>query len=726
MKQMNSEFCNYMLLILFALYLMTGCSSAANEIVISVHENSPQLDFALDELKSVLLEKGKDMKLSNHGDPGIEFLIQADNKKLNSEGFSLQKSREGITVIAKDHAGAMYGGLELAEQISLYGLDGIKDIERAPYMKMRGIKFNIPLDVRTPSYTDPCDAAQNNIAEMWSFEFWKDCIDNLAKNRYNYISLWSLHPFPSMVKVPEYPDVALADVQRSTVEWKEYYSGLGLGFDAPEIINNVEVLMEMTIEEKIEFWRKVMAYGKSRNVDFYVVTWNIFVNGTKGQYGITDNIDNPVTRDYFRKSVSQMFQTYNDLAGMGLTTGENMPGASQEEKENWAFDTYAEGMMDVARLQPDRKFKFLHRQHMTGAKAIADRFAQLGEMENIEFLFSFKYAKAHVFSSINQPYCNDFVKDIEGMKTIWTLRNDDNYHYRWGAPDFVRDFIKNIPYEVSEGFYYGSDQWIWGREFLSLDPETPRQVEVAKHWYHWMIWGRLGYDPELPNERFISILDTYFPEVNGEMLFNAWQEASMIYPVTTGFHWGSLDFQWYIEGCKSRPGPAQTVSGFHDVNRFISLPPHPGVDYQSIPDYVLMIKSKGETKLVSPLEISQRLHDHSDKALHILTQLNSGNNKELGKTLGDIRTMAYLGKYYAHKIAGATHLELARNISSGSDEARELSVDELTQAAGFWKLYMENAGKAYKNPLWTNRVGYVDWKQIYDWVMEDIEIARNL
>ncbi|MFC2116804.1 carbohydrate-binding family 6 protein, partial [Bacteroidota bacterium] len=330
-----------------------------------------------------------------------------------------------------------------------------------------------------------------------------------------------------------------------------------------------------------------------------------------------------------------------------------------------------------------------------------------------------------VFSSINQPYCNDFVMDIEGMKTIWTLRNDDNYYFRWGSPGFVRSFIKNIPYEVSEGFYYGSDQWIWGREFLSIDPETPRQVEIAKHWYHWMIWGRLGYDPDIPDERFIAILDAHFPEVRGDHLFNAWHEASMIYPVTTGFHWGSLDFQWYIEGCKSRPGPAKTETGFHDVNRFITLPPHPGTDYQSIPDYVHMIKSGEQTILVTPIDISQRLHDHADKALEILQQFPSVDNKELEKTLCDIRAMAYLGKYYAHKVRGATELELSRKMDTGNEEYQQNSVKELTQAGNYWKLYTETAQKSYKNPLWTNRVGYVDWDEIYGWVLDDISIAKG-
>ena len=38
----------------------------------------------------------------------------------------------------------------------------------------------------------------------------------------------------------------------------------------------------MTMDEKIAFWRKVMRYAKERNVDVYVVTWNIFVSGEDG------------------------------------------------------------------------------------------------------------------------------------------------------------------------------------------------------------------------------------------------------------------------------------------------------------------------------------------------------------------------------------------------------------------------------------------------------------
>jgi len=721
----------------------------AASINLFLDDNMPQAAFAIKDIQAALKTRGHNVRqlrltqlsqvadgvrivLSLTSNEDIVRALKSEGAKLpgilKSEGYGIRTSskaeRSTYWVVGADAGGVMYGGLELAEVIRVYGLEGIKDIDQNPYMVMRGTKFNIPLDVRTPSYTDVCDAAQNNIPEMWSFDFWKEYIDNLARYRYNFISLWSLHPFPSLVKVPDYPDVSLDDVKRSTVKWKENYDLSGRGFDSPEIVNNVEILKKITIEEKIEFWRKVMRYAKERNIDFYVVTWNIFVNGTEGKYGITDDINNETTIDYFRKSVKQMFLTYPDLKGIGLTTGENMPKATFQQKEDWAFKTYAQGLLDAAEAQPGRRFTFIHRQHQTGAKDISRKFKPLIDHKDIEFIFSFKYAKAHVYCSTKQPYHPGFVKDIQdegNLKTIWTLRNDDVYHFRWGAPDFVREFIKNIPYDVSRGYYFGSDQYIWGREFMSTEPETPRQIEIVKHWYHWMIWGRLGYNPVLSNERFIDIIQQRYPDISGRDLFTAWQHASMAYPLTTGFHWGALDFQWYIEACKSRPGPAQTKTGFHDVNRFITLPPHGGTGNISIPDYVKAVKKAKPLSGTTPIEVSDRIHSHTDEASAILSQLSHGGDKELRLTLGDIRAMAYMGKYYAHKIRGATELALFRETQN--KEHQDAAIKELTSAAKFWQLYTSTAVSQYKNPLWMNRVGYCDWQALSNEVLNDIKIA---
>ena len=264
-------------------FVCMGCSTQKIEIGIHADLDIPQIAFAVEELEAAFQEIGKETRRVTGPEANVVISIGAEDGNLKTEGFSIEQAEGKIRVTGADAAGAMYGGLELAEQVRLYGPDQVKETLQNPYMERRGTKFNIPLDARTPSYTDVCDAAQKNIPEMWSMDFWTEYIDNLARYRFNYISLWSLHPFPSMVRVPGYEEVALADVHRSTTEWKEYYLRSGLDFVSPEILANPEIVKVISIEEKMEFWKQVMRYAKERNIDFYVVTWNIFVHGTDGK-----------------------------------------------------------------------------------------------------------------------------------------------------------------------------------------------------------------------------------------------------------------------------------------------------------------------------------------------------------------------------------------------------------------------------------------------------------
>jgi hypothetical protein len=209
--------------------------------------------------------------------------------------------------------------LDIAEAIRLGTLGQLKSGEHAPYViERRGIKFNIPLDARTPSYSDAGDAAQQNIPEMWSMDFWHEFLDEMARDRYDVLSLWNLHPFPSLVKVPEYPDVALDDVMRTTEKFDTSFSLMGKDMVRPSMLAHLETVKKMSIDEKIKFWRDVMQYAHDRGIDVYLFTWNIFVFGTDGKYGITSAQDNTNTIDYFRKSVAQTL-TYPLLKGIGIT-----------------------------------------------------------------------------------------------------------------------------------------------------------------------------------------------------------------------------------------------------------------------------------------------------------------------------------------------------------------------------------------------------------------------
>ncbi len=708
--------------IICLLIILNGYISFAQQVNLYTDLKDAKVLFAIDEIKASCAQKGIQFAIKNKKDANFIFYVEA-NSALKREGFSIKKNGKKIVVQGADNAGVMYGGLELAEQIKLYGLDGIKETTVNPYMKMRGMKFNLPIDVRTPSYSDICDATQNNMLEMWSMDFWKEYIDNLARYRYNFVSLWNLHPFPSMVKVPGYEDIALDNVERAVGDTKDLYEKFEKNSSNPELLGKTEIIKKITIEEKMKFWKEVMAYGKSRNVDFHIMTWNIFVNGTNGKHGLSEDIKNKKNLDYFTQTIKAMYRAYPDLAGIGLTAGENMKGANEDEKETWAYETYAKGLLEIAKEMPDRKFTFIHRQHMTGAKEIAKKFKEVIDNKQIDFQFSYKYAKAHVYSATKQPFHTGFVKEIKGMETLWELRNDDIYYFRWGAPDFVREFMLNIPKEVSGGYHYGSDQWIWGRDFTSKNADKTAQIEIVKHWYHFMLWGRLGYDPNIGDDRFVALLQNKFPSVDGAKLFTAWQEASLIYPTTTGFHWGDLDFKWYIEACKSRPKNSITKSGFHGVDDFIKIPVHPLSGFQSIPDFVKMVTTNTKTDKKTPIQVSEILNTHADKALNLLKGLHVGKDRELTKTLHDINTIANLGKYYAHKISGSAHVALCRETQDA--KVKEKAIQELTIALDYWEKYVSLAMEQNVNPLWMNRVQDVDWVKLTDDVKADIEIARN-
>ena len=104
-----------------------------------------------------------------------------------------------------------------------------------------------------------------------------------------------------------------------------------------------------------------------------------------------------------------------------------------------------------------------------------------------------EYAQAHVLSSTTQTFHHGFLESLGNLKTLWTLRNDDALLLRWAAPDFVREFVRNIPLEKSQGYYFGSDMWVWGREFLSQLPGTQRQLGA-------LIRGWIDTGAECPGE----------------------------------------------------------------------------------------------------------------------------------------------------------------------------------------------------------------------------------
>ncbi len=130
-----------------------------------------------------------------------------------------------------------------------------------------------------------------------------------------------------------------------------------------------------------------------------------------------------------------------------------------------------------------------------------------------------------------------------------------------------------------------------------------------------------------------------FRAVDGAKVLAAWQNASMIYPLVTGFHWADFDFQWYIEACRSRPGPARTASGFHSVETFITQKVHPGTTNLTIPQYVAGIVNGTKVAGVTPLQVADLIDARADAALAALPafqRIPRANQAEFVATFNDV------------------------------------------------------------------------------------------
>ena len=712
-------FRTFMVLMIIVLSAANLCI-AGQKVAITGIDDDPRIAFAIGDIKQALQEN--DYTIVKTGQD-VHIVFTIFEAGMGPQSFRIQKEGDrSIRIVCGDSLGAMYGGQELAEMITLGGgLHAVQEKARKPYVLRRGLKFNIPFDGRTPSYDDTGTAAQENIAVMWDFEFWRNFIDTMARNRYNVLSLWTTHPYPGIVRLPKYPGVNFDNVGRVTRPVTPKTGNHWQHFDVMDPANH-KIIKEISLDEKIKYWIRVFDYAKSRGLEIYMFHWNIFLWNAVGKYGITYDQDNLKTIEYMRYAISEFLKTYPQIDGIGVSAGEHV---NRKKKwkigiEDWLYRTYGLGVLDTLKEDPDRKLRFIFRHLWSDLTKSAAAF----EGYDVPFNTSHKYARARIYSTTTSPYLDFEYRDLlekTGVPCWLNLRNDDVYVHRWGDADHVREFLQNIPRDVMKweaGFYMGPDSYVWGKEFIAKDPALAGQWEIDKHWYRFMLWGRLGYDLTLARDYFEKRLKHRFPEVNAASLYDVWAAASRIIPQVNLFFFRVNDLQFAPEACVSN-------SGFLNVNEsFFRHPPLEGSSILSVQEYAEAVVKNQDFDGITPMEVADNLDRLSQQSLAGVTKLryDSRPGKELAATLTDMESMAYLGQYYADKIRGAADLAVFR-ADTNRKENRQNAVRHFSNAVEEWESYARIATSQYK-PQLLSRSHYMDWWQILEEVKKEVELAK--
>ena len=615
--------------------------------------------------------------------PCPAFTLHQD-PALPARAYRAHREGQAFMIAASDEEGAMNAVLDLKDSIEAYGTPQLKEGTVSPCIGCRGIKLNVPLDVRSPSYTDCGDSAQYNIAAMWDEGFWRGLTDRLALMRYNTLTLWNLCPFPSMVRIPEYPDAALEDVAVSSAMTGG--TSRALGFYTPAMKEDLVTIRRMTIEQKIAFWHRVFGYARDRCIRIYIFTWNLYLYGLEDSgYDLKQDADDPGTARYIRCGTAALLREYPELAGIGVTAGENLCAEWTETQDmQWIRDTYGRGVEDVLAEDPGRPITLICRTHQTTLPLLEKAFADYsGKMD-----LSVKYAMAHITAAERPHFCDALLAVKRPGRGIWmTLRQDDFYLFPWADDEMLESLIQQMPKEDLQGFYYGADGMIWGTENQSRCPQLHDRYWIDKHFYATALLGFLGYRGHLEDSEKLAILRAAVPGLAGPELMNKYRHASRAVRLTSLVHWRNYDFQWYPEACCYLNEPDHTVV-FDDLNSFLRTGACPGQNVLSAAESASQTHPEGR----NALDIAEEMLHEADLADGI--SLPEGTDPAERELKADLERITLLARYYAFKLRAAVYLQRSRE--NHKDDDRDQAITDIRTAAEYWHRYAEETARWYR------------------------------
>jgi len=415
--------------------------------------------------------QGKNILIGLLTDPSIKKAFAAGHihltKTPGKEGFSINSSGNNIVISGADNSGALYGCLELADEISSGGsLPGKVHLTDQPEMVLRGTCIGVQKPELLPgrgTYEYPY--TPENFPWFYDKALWLRYLDSLAENRYNTLYLWSGHPFASLVKVKDYP-----------------YA--------------LEV-SEATYEKNVEMYNFLTREANKRGIWIIQGFYNIIVSKPFADYNHMKTQDRnrhiiPIIADYTRKSIAAFVEKYPNV-GLMLTLGEAMEGVGQDDID-WFTKTIIPGVKDgLKALGRTDEPPIILRSHDTDAPS--DMKYALPLYKNLYTMTKYNgealttYTPHGPWAELHRTLSRIGTVEIENVHILANLEP-----FRYGADDFIQKCVQAMhTADESNGLhlYPQASYWDWP---YSADKTSPRELEMDRDWIWYKEWARYAWN----------------------------------------------------------------------------------------------------------------------------------------------------------------------------------------------------------------------------------------
>lgn len=549
--------------------------------------------------------------------------------KPGKEGFTISTAQHHTLIGGADASGALYGCLEMAEQVRKTGaLPASLQLSDQPEMVLRGACVGIQKTTYLPGRT-VYEYPYTPEEFPWFYDkaLWIQYLDMLAANRMNSLYLWNGHPFASLVRLKDYP--------------------YAVEVDSATFLRNEEMYRFLTTEaDRRGIWVIQMFYNIILSKPF-AEKHGLATQDRKR--GIT-----PLIADYTRKSIAAFVAKYPNV-GLLVTLGEAMEG--DEIDVQWFTQTIIPGVKDgLQQLGQTKLPPIVLRGHdsnpqlvMQAARPLYPNLYTMGKY-NGEALTT--YTPRGPWAAMHQDMSRLAAAHIDNVHILANLEP-----FRYGATSFIQKSVQamhNIHGANGLHLYPESSYWDWP---YTADKASPRLLQTARDWLWYEAWARYAWNchrqRDNEDQYWSAKLDSAFGTAGaGKHILEAYEQSGEIAPkllrrfgITNGnrqtLTLGMLMSQ-LINPSKWRVWPDLYNSD--------------GPEGETLTEYAAKEWKKETHKGETPVQIIQEVTQHGDLAVAAIERAARSVQKdkdEFVRTRNDMYCYQALAHYFAAKVQAA-------------------------------------------------------------------------